>query len=72
VENRRTRGVRLEDEVWMERPQENQRTRLVPLTGADSPDVAGRYRCAELDLPDARSARYGALPGRSARGGWNW
>jgi D-aminopeptidase len=35
--------------LWMERPQENHRARLIPCAGTAAPDIAGRYICAELD-----------------------
>ena len=44
-------GARLRpaaDGVWMDRPGENQSTRLVPCDGTAGRDIAGQYRCAEL------------------------
>jgi D-aminopeptidase len=54
--------------LWLERTQENRRTRLSPVAdGARSEGVAGTYRCAELDasltLVDAGGALYGAFSG---------
>jgi D-aminopeptidase len=63
-------GTRLcyaEGALGMERPGENARTRLEPCTGVASRDVAGRYRCdeleAELQVVDAGGALYGAFSG---------
>ncbi len=35
--------------LWMDRPNENQSSRLVPCEGDPARDVAGRYECQELD-----------------------
>jgi len=55
------------DGVRMDRPDENQSSLLRPLRGPASPDIAGRYRCAELDaelqVEDAGGALYGAFSG---------
>jgi D-aminopeptidase len=63
-------GTRLRpdgDGLRMDRPQENSRVRLRRLVGAADLDVAGRYRCAELDAEltviDAGGALYGAFSG---------
>ena len=63
-------GARLrktDDGLWMDRPQDNQTSRLRPLVGQGSRDVAGRYRCAELDAEvaviEAGGALYGAFSG---------
>jgi D-aminopeptidase len=68
-------GVRLRpagDGLWMDRPQENQSSRLSPLAGAARHDVAGRYHCAELDaqvtVVDAGGALYGAFSGFLGQG----
>jgi D-aminopeptidase len=38
------------DGLWMDRPTENQSSRLVRCAAGTAPvDIAGRYRCAELD-----------------------
>jgi D-aminopeptidase len=65
-----TSGARLSagpDGLWMERPQDNQRSLLRPLAGEPAADIAGRYRCAELDaevtVVDAGGAHYGAFSG---------
>jgi D-aminopeptidase len=45
-------GTRLrpgEGGLWMDRPQENQSTCLLPCRGEAKRDIAGRYRCDELD-----------------------
>lgn len=56
----------------MERPQDNQATRLIPLDPAGALDVAGRYRCAELDaeltVADAGGTLYGAFSGFLGQG----
>jgi D-aminopeptidase len=53
--------------LWMDRPQENQSSLLRPRSGASAPDIAGRYRCDELDaeltLADAGGVLYGAFSG---------
>jgi D-aminopeptidase len=63
-------GVRLrpaEDGVWMDRPYENQRSRLQPCDGTQATDIAGRYRCEELDaeltVSDAGGVLYGGFSG---------
>jgi D-aminopeptidase len=58
--------------LWMDRPHENQSSRLRPCDGASATDVAGRYRSAELDaeltIADAGGALYGAFSGFLGRG----
>ena len=53
--------------LWMDRLQENQSSPLQPCSGEATPDVAGRYRCAELDaeleVVDAGGALYGGFSG---------
>ncbi|MCO6418977.1 D-aminopeptidase [Siccirubricoccus sp. KC 17139] len=44
----RTRLRPAADGLWLERGGENLASRLVPAGGAAAPDIAGRYRCAEL------------------------
>jgi len=68
-------GTRLrasEGGLWMDRPQENQSSRLRPCEGAPAADVAGRYRCAELaaelTVADAGGALYGAFSGFLGQG----
>ncbi len=69
-------GTRLElhgQDLVMTRPLENRRVRLRPV-GSETPehDVAGRYRCAELDaellVADAGGALYGAFSGFLGQG----
>ncbi|MBO1073872.1 D-aminopeptidase [Roseomonas marmotae] len=68
----RTRLRPAGDGLWMERPQENQSSRLIPATGAPALDAAGRYRCAELEaeltVEDAGGALYGAFSGFLGQG----
>jgi D-aminopeptidase len=56
----------------MERAADNQVTRLTPAPGAPPRDIAGRYRCAELDaelaIEDAGGALYGAFSGFLGQG----
>ncbi|HLJ59498.1 MAG TPA: D-aminopeptidase [bacterium] len=58
--------------LWMDRPQENQSSRLCPRYGAPTTDVAGRYRCEELDaeliVADAGSVLYGGFSGFLGQG----
>jgi D-aminopeptidase len=55
--------------LWMDRPKENQRSRLVPLASfaASLEGCAGRYRCGELDaeitITDAGNVLYGGFSG---------
>jgi len=53
--------------LWMDRPQENQNSCLRPCDGAPASDVAGRYRCEELDaeltVADSGGVLYGAFSG---------
>jgi D-aminopeptidase len=63
-------GTRLrptDDGLQMDRPQENMVARLHPRMGASTPDIAGRYHCAELDaeltVTDAGNAVYGGFSG---------
>ena len=54
-------------ELWMDRPQENGRSRLHRVNGAPRHDVVGRYRCDELDaeltIADAGGVLHGACSG---------
>ncbi len=68
-------GTRLrpgEGGPWMDRPQENQSSRLVPLRGTPAADIAGVYRCAELDaaltVADAGRTLYGGFSGFLGQG----
>jgi D-aminopeptidase len=58
--------------LWMERPSENQSSRLIPCDGATATDVAGRYHCAELDaeltIADAGDVLYGGFSGFLGQG----
>jgi D-aminopeptidase len=53
--------------IWMDRPHENQSSRLRPYTGTPTPDIAGRYHCEELDanltIADAGGVLYGGFSG---------
>jgi len=68
-------GVRLrpdEGGLWMDRPHENQSSRLRRCDGAPNKDVAGRYRCeeqdAELTVVDAGGMLYGGFSGFLGQG----
>ena len=68
-------GTRLRPEadgLWMDRPQDGQSSRLLPCAGTPAADMAGRYRCAELDavldVVDAGGALYGAATGFLGQG----
>ena len=68
-------GTRLrfsEGGVWMDRPQENQSSRLQPCESTPAADVAGRYRSVELNaeftVADAGGALYGAFSGFLGQG----
>jgi D-aminopeptidase len=58
--------------LWMELQSENQSSRLIPCGGASATDVAGRYRCAELDaeltVADAGGVLYGGFSGFLGQG----
>jgi len=60
------------DGLWMDRPGENQSTLLRLCDGAPAADVAGRYRCAELNavltVADAGGALYGGFSGMLGQG----
>ncbi|MBR0681885.1 D-aminopeptidase [Roseomonas eburnea] len=70
--NGRTRLRRAADGLWMDRPSENQSTRLRRIDGAPRVEGAGRYRCAELDaeltVADAGGALYGGFSGFLGQG----
>jgi D-aminopeptidase len=62
------------DGVWLDRPKDNQRSRLKPITAGPAP-IAGRagvYTCAELGasltIADAGGALYGGFSGFLGRG----
>lgn len=58
--------------LWMDRPSDNQSTRLRPCSGEQRTDVAGRYRCEELDATltviDAGGVLYGGFSGFLGQG----
>jgi D-aminopeptidase len=58
--------------LWMHRPYENQRSCLRPCGGEPARDVAGRYRCDELDaeltVADAGGVLYGGFSGFLGQG----
>jgi D-aminopeptidase len=58
--------------LWMDRPAENVSTQLIPATGGAAPDIAGRYRCAELDaelsITNSGGVLYGAFSGFLGQG----
>ncbi len=58
--------------LWMDRPQENQSSRLQPCAGKPARDVAARYRCEELDAElaviDAGGVLYGGFSGFLGQG----
>ena len=58
--------------LWMDRPDENQSSCLRPCDGASTTDVAGRYRCGELDaeliVADTGGVLYGAFSGFLGQG----
>jgi D-aminopeptidase len=63
-------GVRFRHEdggLWMDRPHENQSSRLRPCEGTPDTDIAGCYRCeelaAELTVQDAGGMLYGGFSG---------
>jgi len=61
-----------EDGLWMDRPTENHSSRLLPCNGTPAADIAGRYRCAELDaellVTDAGGVLYGGFSGFLGQG----
>jgi D-aminopeptidase len=58
--------------LWMDRPQENQSSRLQACEGGTAPDGTGVYRCAELDavltVADAGGVLYGGFSGFLGQG----
>jgi D-aminopeptidase len=68
-------GARLrktDDGLWMDRPQDNQSSRLRLLVGDGARNIVGRYHCGELDadvtVADAGGALYGAFSGFLGQG----
>ncbi len=62
-------------DLWMDRPGDNMTSRLVPCAApgaVDDPDLAGRYRCAEIEadltVVDAGGVLYGGFSGPLGRG----
>jgi D-aminopeptidase len=72
ADNGTTRLRAAADGLWMDRPQENQSTRLRPADGASAADVTGSYRCAELGcdltVTDAGGVLYGGFSGMLGQG----
>lgn len=70
--NGRTRLRPAPDGLWLDRPQENQSSRLLPCRGEAATDIAGRYRCAELDaelrVVDTGGVLYGGFSGFLGQG----
>ncbi len=60
------------DGLWMDRPFENQSSRLRRNAGVPTTDIAGRYRCAELDadltVTNAGGTLYGGFSGFLGQG----
>ena len=58
--------------LWLDRPFENQSSRLRPCSGEGRDDVGGRYRCDELDatltIADAGGVLYGGFSGFLGQG----
>jgi len=70
-------GTRLrpgKDGPWMDRPGDNQRSRLLPCKGTPAHDITGCYRCEELgaDLTVFNAGRvlYGTFPASWAKDAW--
>jgi D-aminopeptidase len=68
-------GARLRptaDGLWLDRPGDNQTSRLAPRAGAPTSGHAGRFRCAELDaeltIAEAGGVLYGAFSGFLGQG----
>ena len=61
-----------DDGLWLDLPGDNQISMLHPRPGAALPDVAGRYRCAELDaeltVADTGGVIYGGFSGFLGQG----
>lgn len=58
--------------LWLDRPQENRSSLLTPCEGTPLRDIAGRYRCeelnAELEVTDAGGALAGGFSGFLGQG----
>ena len=70
--SRGTRMRRENDGLWMDRPQENQSSRLRPCDGTPTNDVSGNYWCEELDtkltVTDNGGVLYGGFSGFLGQG----
>ncbi|WP_343715105.1 D-aminopeptidase [Inquilinus sp.] len=70
--NGRTRLRPAANGLWLDRPQENQSSRLAPCNGEPAIDLGGRYRCneldAELEVVDAGGTLYGGFSGFLGQG----
>jgi D-aminopeptidase len=68
----KTRLRMASDGLWMDRPQENQSSRLDRIDEVPATDVTGRYHCAELGTEltviDAGGALYGGFSGVLGQG----
>lgn len=68
----RTRLRPTPDGLWLERPQDNHRARLIPAEGTASLDIAGRYTAAEfgagLLVTTAGGVAYGGFDGPLGQG----
>ncbi|WP_421996199.1 D-aminopeptidase [Roseococcus sp.] len=68
----RTKLRMASDGLWMDRPQENFSTRLLPAAGEARADVGGRYRCAELEaeltVVESGGTLYGGFSGFLGQG----
>lgn len=55
------------DGLWLDIPEDNQSSRLMPANGAPKADIAGTYHCADLDalltIADTGGTLYGACSG---------
>jgi D-aminopeptidase len=60
------------DGLWLDRPAEHQRSRLLPLSGTPAGDIEGTYRCAELGseltVAAAGGVFFGAFSGELGTG----
>jgi len=72
---RNSAGIRLRSEnggLWLDRPQENQSSRLRPCGGSAQTEAEGRYRCeelgTELTLAKCGGVLYGAFSGFLGQG----
>jgi len=72
---RTSRGIGLrpgDGGLWMDRPNENQSSCLRPLQGEPATDIAGCYRCDELDaeitITDTGGVLYGSFSGFLGQG----